>query len=68
MGADPEEHGNMGKSSRLIEVMHCNVLSESSQPPCYKAVYPPSTGSIAPVIKEDSSLARKRQAWAMSSG
>ena len=34
----------------------------------YLAVYPPSTGSTAPVIKEASSDAKKRIAWAISSG
>ena len=34
----------------------------------YFAVYPPSTGSTAPVINEASSDAKKRIAWAISSG
>ena len=34
----------------------------------YFAVYPPSTGSTAPDIKEASSDAKKRIAWAISSG
>ncbi len=58
---------DQGKRYKII-MMKKNVMAVSFILKIYLAVYPPSTGNTAPVINEASSDAKKRIAWAISSG